>query len=192
MTTPEEKAKSDIKKSNNIKSSMKKNRKRQIFTKEEDIRLLNLIKYYGKKDWKRIAALMPYRSCRQCKERYESYLSPSIKHEKFSNEEDLLLIEKYEEFGSKWKLISSFFEGRSGNQLKNRWNTYLSKLTKEQIDLIKQNMIYNQQKINLKTNEKEEIIHENHKKDDSVENIIKLCLYTERNNDDQIIDESFY
>ena len=138
MTTPEEKAKSDIKKSNNIKSSMKKNRKRQIFTKEEDIRLLNLIKYYGKKDWKRIAALMPYRSCRQCKERYESYLSPSIKHEKFSNEEDLLLIEKYEEFGSKWKLISSFFEGRSGNQLKNRWNTYIINLSNEQINMIKQ------------------------------------------------------
>ena len=51
-------------------------------------------------------------------------------------------------------------------------------------------MIYNQQKINLKTNEKEEIIQENHKKDDSVENIIKLCLYTERNNDDQIIEQA--
>ena len=175
-----------------INSLINGHKKRKTFSKEEDARLLTLVKYYGITQWAKIASLMPFRSTRQCKERYEGYLAPSVNHEKFSSEEDLLLLEKYDKFGSKWKTISSFFEGRSGNQLKNRWNTYLSKLTKEQIDLIKQNMIYNQQKINLKTNEKEEIIQENHKKDDSVENIIKLCLYTERNNDDQIIDESFY
>ena len=126
-----------------MKPFVGEHQKRRTFSKEEDARLLYLVKYYGD-DWTKISILMPFRSSRQCKERYEGYLSPSINHGKFSEEEDLLLIEKYEEFGSKWTKISQYFEGRSGNQLKNRWNTYIIKLTDDQINKMKQNKIKNQ------------------------------------------------
>lgn len=98
---------------------------RRTFCKEEDTRLVYLVNHYGKKDWKKIAEFMPFRSLRQCKERYEGYLAPNIVHDKFSPEEDMLIIEKYNEIGPKWTKISKFLDGRSGNQIKNRYNIYL-------------------------------------------------------------------
>lgn len=108
-----------------LKVFIKENQQRRAFSKEEDQRLLYLVDNYGKTKWEKIAELMPFRSLRQCKERYEGYLSPCINHNKFTNEEDSLIIEKYKELGTKWTKIAKFFKGRSGNQIKNRFNTYL-------------------------------------------------------------------
>lgn len=99
--------------------------RRMIFCKEEDERLKYLVDHYGNHEWEKVAKYMPYRSSRQCRERYEGYLSPSIKKEKFSEEEDLIILEKLSEYGTKWTKIATFLKGRSGNQVKNRYNTYL-------------------------------------------------------------------
>ncbi|KAK8840471.1 hypothetical protein M9Y10_030676 [Tritrichomonas musculus] len=119
-------------------SNKKQIQKRRPFSKEEDMRLLHFVQQFGVDEWNRIAIFMPSRSARQCKDRYEGYLSPSIKHDKFTNEEDLIIIEKYEIFGPKWKKIASFINGRSGNQIKNRWNSHICKLTEEEISSMKQ------------------------------------------------------
>lgn len=102
------------------------NMHRRPFSKEEDARLIYLVDYYGDKAWKKIAKLMP-RSVRQCKDRYECYLSPTQRKDEFTPEEDALLIEKVDELGPKWEKISTFFNGRCGNKLKNRYNIHLKK-----------------------------------------------------------------
>lgn len=50
------------------------------------------------------------------------YLSPKINKSPFTEEEDDLLIEKYNSFGPRWVKISKFFRNRTDSALKNRWN----------------------------------------------------------------------
>lgn len=182
----------EIPKSLMINSLINRNRKRKTFSKEEDARLLFLVKYYGNNQWHKVSALMPFRSVRQCKERYEGYLSPSVNHENFSNDEDILLFEKYKIYGSKWKLISSFFHGRSGNQLKNRWNTYVSKLTEEEINNIKQKKSESPKKAINEAKKDEDAKHIGQKKEESIENIFKLYLNHDRYAEELVYDESLY
>ena len=110
-----------------IKSFIKGVSSRRNFVKEEDERLSFLVQQYGTNNWELIASMMPFRNARQCRDRFRNYLSPKINLKKWTKEEDLLLINKYHELGPKWVHISQFFEGRSDNNLKNRWYTHLKK-----------------------------------------------------------------
>ncbi|OHT16621.1 Myb-like DNA-binding domain containing protein [Tritrichomonas foetus] len=101
---------------------------RRNFTKEEDQWLNYLVEKFGTKNWNQIAEFMPMRNARQCKERFLSYLSPSINLNPWTAEEDALLIKMYNEYGPKWVKISKSFDGRSDNNLKNRWYTHLKKI----------------------------------------------------------------
>jgi myb proto-oncogene protein len=65
---------------------------------------------------------MPNHNARQCRERHNNYLKPSLRHDPWTAEEDRLLVEKAEVCGSKWNTIATFFTNRSGNSLRNRWH----------------------------------------------------------------------
>ena len=91
------------------------------FTEEEDFKLRKIVEIYGDKDWELISRLMETRNPRQCRERYTNYLNPSINNDPWSEDEDRLLIEKFNQLGGKWVKISKFFENRTDSQLKNRW-----------------------------------------------------------------------
>ena len=101
---------------------------RRNFTKEEDERLLFLVQNYGVKNWEFISKMMPFRTVRQCKDRYKNYLAPEINLKPWTNEEDLLLIKLFNELGQKWVQISRFFKGRSDNSIKNRWYNHLKQI----------------------------------------------------------------
>lgn len=103
-----------------------RNRRLQVhskskFSPEEDIHLVELVKIYGDSDWNKIALMMPGRNTRQCRERWRHYLTPEVTNAPFTPEEDSLLILKYAELGSKWKLMATFFKGRTDIAIKNRW-----------------------------------------------------------------------
>lgn len=115
----------EIPKSTLINSMIKGPTSRRNFTREEDARLTYLVHIFGSKNWTLIAEMMPMRNARQCKDRFTNYLSPMINLKPWSPEEDSLLIQKVKECGPKWVQISRFFEGRSDNNLKNRWYTHL-------------------------------------------------------------------
>ena len=91
------------------------------FTEEEDLKLLELVKKYGSKDWIQISKLIQTRNPRQCRERWNNYVNPDLRSDPFSNEEDLILELKYKEYGPKWNKISKFFVNRSDNSIRNRW-----------------------------------------------------------------------
>jgi hypothetical protein len=91
------------------------------FSSEEDERLTQLVNLLGETNWKNIANQMGTRNCRQCRERWKNYLAPYLNRDPWSSEEDAILLEKYEEFGSKWSLITKFFPLRTDVNLKNRW-----------------------------------------------------------------------
>lgn len=75
--------------------------------------------------WIAVAEQLPGRTARQCRDRWVNYLSPSNKNGPWSHEEDQLLAEKYIEHGPQWTTIAKFFDGRSENNVKNRWYTYV-------------------------------------------------------------------
>ncbi|OHS92939.1 hypothetical protein TRFO_40716 [Tritrichomonas foetus] len=111
-----------IKNNQNPKSSS-----RQKFLEEEDNLLLLLVKKYGARHWNKIAKLMPNRTGRQCRDRYANYLEKHLTNDPWTPKEDKLLIEKVREFGTHWSVITSFFVGRSANNIKNRWYSYHAK-----------------------------------------------------------------
>jgi hypothetical protein len=76
--------------------------------------------------WREIAAGVGGRNGRQCRQRYEQYLSPGIVRGEWTEEEDARLGDSYEEYGPKWAHLSrTFFPGRSSQAVKNRWNHHV-------------------------------------------------------------------
>ena len=103
------------------------NTSRKRFTQEEDATLKSLVDKLGVKLWDEIALHMPNRTARQCRDRYNNYLFKEITHQPWTPEEDRLILEKYQEYGPHWVKIAKFLNGRSGNNIKNRWHKYLNK-----------------------------------------------------------------
>lgn len=98
------------------------------FTVLEDQKLQELVGQFGAKRWRRIAQYMPGRAARQCRDRYCNYLSPDFYNNKWTAEEDYLLYEKFQEYGTQWAKITQFFPGKNANNIKNRWNYSVSRL----------------------------------------------------------------
>jgi hypothetical protein len=75
--------------------------------------------------WIDIATQLPGRCARQCRDRWANYLCPGNKNAAWTASEDELLVEKVTEMGSHWSVIAKSFDGRSENNVKNRWYTHL-------------------------------------------------------------------
>lgn len=102
-----------------------KHRTRLPFSLKEDLLLLKLVKQFetdNNINWYFIANQIEGRSVRQCRERYQLFLSDGIKRKvKWTKEEDELLLAKYSIFGPKWKKMEEFFVGRTSYSIKNRF-----------------------------------------------------------------------
>jgi len=94
---------------------------KEKFTPEEDSYLLELVNEHGEDDWALISSLMKGRNTRQCRERWNKYLSPRVNTSPWSKEEDFLLETKFKEMGARWKAIAKFFSQRTDINVKNRW-----------------------------------------------------------------------
>ncbi|KAJ7945873.1 Transcription factor Myb [Quillaja saponaria] len=102
--------------------------KKGLWTMEEDKILMDYINKHGKGKWNRIAKVAGLKRCgKSCRLRWMNYLSPSIKHGDFTEEEDDLIIRLHNLIGNRWSLIAGRIPGRTDNQVKNHWNTHLSK-----------------------------------------------------------------
>jgi hypothetical protein len=98
---------------------------RRTFTRDEDARLLAIVREFPSAPWDVIAASMPSRSARQCRERYTNYLDPGLRCAPWTPFEDRLLIDKVNELGHQWASIGQAFQGRGENDVKNRWYSHL-------------------------------------------------------------------
>jgi hypothetical protein len=95
---------------------------RRPFTAHEDATLMRLlINSEVEVDWEAVAKRMDGRSARQCRERWLNYLSPTIRTDPLTDFEDRILVAKINEMGHSWANIGHFFNGRSENDVKNRW-----------------------------------------------------------------------
>lgn len=143
-------------KSVQFKDSSKQNKKqyyRKLFSFEEDSKLMILVEKY-KDNWKKIASEMSDRSVRQCKERYFHYLSPDIKRDEWSHDEDLLLLSSVEKQGKRWKALESIFEGRTEIDIRNRFKVLTRRISKK---IRKDSLLTN---VEIKSNENKSLMLE--------------------------------
>ncbi|KAI6682934.1 hypothetical protein NL676_028847 [Syzygium grande] len=106
----------------------KKELKKGLWTAEEDRLLADYVRVHGKGRWNRIPQMTGLKRCgKSCRLRWMNYLSPNVKRGDFSEEEDDLIIRLHNLLGNRWSLIAGRVPGRTDNQVKNHWNTHLSK-----------------------------------------------------------------
>ena len=80
-----------------------------------------------RRKWQKVAEALPGRLPKQCRERWLYRINPEIVKDKWTIEEEVKLLKLYQEFGSKWSKISTYFSGRTDAHLKNRFNQSLKK-----------------------------------------------------------------
>lgn len=114
-----------------IQKNKKSTSTRRPFTVEEDAKLLDIMIKLQFVNWEQVSAHLPGRTSRQCRERWVNYLNPSIRTDPWNEEEDTLLLQKVNELGRCWSNIGKFFNGRSENDVKNRWYSHLKYRTIE-------------------------------------------------------------
>jgi hypothetical protein len=86
---------------------------------------------HGTDDWSRIALFIPSRNARQCKDRWCNFLSPDVVNGPWSDEEESLLSHKFAALGNSWKLISTFFPGRTEINVKSHWQMMQRRIKRE-------------------------------------------------------------
>nr|QIG55689.1 MYB transcription factor [Paeonia suffruticosa] len=106
----------------------KKEFNRGAWTVEEDRKLAEIIEIHGAKKWKTIATKAGLNRCgKSCRLRWLNYLRPNIKRGNISDQEEDLILRLHKLLGNRWSLIAGRLPGRTDNEIKNYWNSHLSK-----------------------------------------------------------------
>jgi len=94
----------------------------------EDVILSEYIRIHGNSGWKNIPKRAGLKRCgKSCRLRWLNYLRPDIKRGNISPDEEELIIRLHRLLGNRWSLIAGRLPGRTDNEIKNYWNTHMSK-----------------------------------------------------------------
>ncbi|KAI4380794.1 hypothetical protein MLD38_006942 [Melastoma candidum] len=106
---------------------------RGAWSSREDKILVNYVKLHGEGKWRDLPQKAGLKRCgKSCRLRWLNYLRPDIKRGNISEDEEELIIRMHGLLGNRWSLIAGRLPGRTDNEIKNYWNTNLSKKAQEQ------------------------------------------------------------
>lgn len=98
------------------------------WTPREDTLLVKYIQAHGEGHWRSLPKKAGLLRCgKSCRLRWMNYLRPDIKRGNITPDEDDLIIRLHSLLGNRWSLIAGRLPGRTDNEIKNYWNTHLSK-----------------------------------------------------------------
>uniref|UniRef100_A0A7N0VAY3 Myb-related protein 123 n=1 Tax=Kalanchoe fedtschenkoi TaxID=63787 RepID=A0A7N0VAY3_KALFE len=98
------------------------------WTAMEDQKLVEYVEAHGEGKWRNIPKGAGLKRCgKSCRLRWLNYLRPDIKRGNISPDEEDLIIRLHKLLGNRWSLIAGRLPGRTDNEIKNYWNTNLSK-----------------------------------------------------------------
>ncbi|KAJ6761713.1 TRANSCRIPTION FACTOR MYB8-RELATED-RELATED [Salix koriyanagi] len=102
--------------------------KKGPWTPEEDELLANYVKKEGEGRWRTLPNRAGLARCgKSCRLRWMNYLRPSVKRGHIAPDEEDLILRLHRLLGNRWSLIAGRIPGRTDNEIKNYWNTSLSK-----------------------------------------------------------------
>ncbi|XP_071713841.1 transcription factor LAF1-like [Rutidosis leptorrhynchoides] len=112
------------------KSSLNQNvkHKKGLWSPDEDKKLKDYILNHGLGCWSFVpvnAGLQ--RNGKSCRLRWTNYLRPGLKRGKFTKHEEQKILTLHGKLGNKWSEMSRQMPGRSDNEIKNHWHSYLKK-----------------------------------------------------------------
>ncbi|XP_057510182.1 transcription factor MYB46-like [Actinidia eriantha] len=102
--------------------------KRGLWSPEEDEKLSRYITTHGYGCWSEVPEKAGLQRCgKSCRLRWINYLRPDIRRGRFSPEEETLIISLHGSVGNRWAHIASHLPGRTDNEIKNYWNSWIKK-----------------------------------------------------------------
>lgn len=110
---------------NPLNSKTEKKAKGPWTIAEDKLLLDSMASFSGHICWEELSKMIPGRSAKQCRERWQFRLHPDVNKSPFEPWEDELIIYERNHNGSNWSYIASKLPGRTSCAVKNRWYTVL-------------------------------------------------------------------
>ncbi|XP_064940744.1 transcription factor MYB1-like isoform X1 [Musa acuminata AAA Group] len=107
---------------------------RGAWSAREDQILTDYITTHGEGKWRDLPESAGLKRCgKSCRLRWLNYLRPDIKRGNITEDEENLIVRLHALLGNRWSLIAGRLPGRTDNEIKNYWNTYLGKKASPQL-----------------------------------------------------------
>ncbi|XP_042029765.1 transcription factor MYB114-like [Salvia splendens] len=130
------------KNNNNNNNNSSKGMRKGAWTKEEDLLLRDCIRKYGEGKWHLVPLRAGLKRCRKsCRLRWLNYLRPDLNRGFFTNDEVDLIVRLHKLLGNRWSLIAGRLPGRTANDVKNFWNSHISKRPPKEKTITESNIV---------------------------------------------------